>query len=602
MELHGWIALAILVSAALLFLTRKVPLEVTAISIPLALFLTGTVPDAEIVLAGFGNQAVLALAGVFVISSAMGTSGLAELIARRMQRVGGGQTRMLLVSGSTIAVMSAFMSNAATVAVMLPAMKAMARRADVPVSSLLMPLAFAAVLGGNLTLIGTAPNLLISDSLHAATGNGFGMFDFSIIGGPIVIVGVLFMAIVGRRLLPKGREADRLARAALPGHLVTHYGVGKRLTRLRLGKASLLVGRTLADLRLQQRYAVTVVLVGRRQGLALNWKVPQGDLVLERGDDLYLEGEAEDLWQLAEEQHTRMGLAGEHQIERVLDHGIQITEVMVGPRSAADGQSLRELEFRRNSKLSVLAVWRGGEPLPTAISTTPLAVGDTMLVAGSTAAVRRLRESEDFVFLTADDEGCDVRKAPLTLVLLGVALLPPLVGVAPLSISALLAALLMVVTGCVNARSLGRSIDWTVLALIVGTMPLGHALTVHGVAELAARGIQSVTAGFGPAAVLAVLYAVAAVISVTSSNAAAAVILAPVALAAAGELGMAPRAALLAVAYGCSCAFIVPFAHQCNLMVAGPGGYSTRDFVKVGGLLTLLVSAVAVALLALVLA
>jgi len=598
MELHGWIAIAILAAAAVLFLTRWLPVAVTAMAIPLALFLTGTVPDAEIVLEGFGNQAVLALAAVFILSDALGTSGVADLIARRLQSAGGGETRLLLVIGLVIAAMSAFMSNAATVAVMLPAMLAISQRSGVPISRLAMPMGFAAVLGGNLTLIGTAPNLLLSDSLKAETGAGFGMFDFSIVGLPIVVVGVTLMAVLGRRLLPRGDDSERLARAHLPQQIVKHYGVGHTLTRLRIGQASLLAGHTLVELKLQQRYGITVALVGRHAGLGLHWKVPQGDLELAVGDDLYLEGEDVDVWRLAEEQQTRMGLPGEHQFERVLDQGVQIAEAMVGPRSAAIGSSLRELSFRRRFKLSVLALWRGGRRSTDSLSTSALAVGDTLLVAGSAGAVRRLSESDDFELLTPAQRERDVRRAPLTLALFAVAIVPQLFGWIPLSISAMLAALLLVVTRCVPVRHVGRSIDWTVLALVVGTMPLGHALEVHGVADLAAELLTSSTSEFGPAAVLAVLYATAALTSVTSSNAAAAVILAPVALAAAEDLAIDPSHALLAVAYGCSCAFIVPFA-QCNLMVTTPGGYRARDFIKVGGLLTLFVGSVTIALLSL---
>ena len=597
MDIHGWIALVILLAAATLFLTRRLPLEATAIAIPLALWLTGTVPEAEAVLAGFGNQAVIALASVFVLGGAMKSSGVADLIARQLERMGGGEGRQILLVCVAVATLSAFMANAAALAVMLPSVVALCQRRGLSPSRLLMPTAFAAILGGNLSLIGTAPNLLISDHLQALTGRGFAMFDFSAVGLPIVLAGLLFLATLGRLLLPRSSAGDRLLRGGLPARLAREYGLADNLTRLRVGKASLLAGKSLSELQLSVNYDVVVVLVGRHEGLGLHWHVPTSDLVIQLGDDLYLEGETEDLWRLAEEQQTRIGLAGQHQVEAVLDQGIRLAEVLVGPRSGAIDKTLHEVGFRRHYKVSVLTLWRGDDKLARGLSTTPLQMGDTLLVAGSERAMRKLAESDDFVLLGGDVSGRDLRKAKLALLWLAVALIPPAFGWAPPAISALFGALMAVLTGCVTPRDAARNIEWSVLALIVGTLPLGHALEVHGVADQAAHLLEQLTASAGPAAALAGLFGAAALTAMLISNAAAAVVLAPVAAAAAAHIGMDPRASLLAVAYGCSCNFALPFAQQCNLIVATPGGYRTRDFLRVGLPLSLVVAAVAVALL-----
>jgi len=600
--LHGWIALAILVAAAALFISRRLPLEATAIAIPLALFLTGTVPDAEVALSGFGNQAVIALAAVFVLGAALQESGVAELLARRVERMGAGsEGRLVLVVCLAVVLMSAFMPNAAAVAVMLPGIVALAQRSSVPVSRLMLPTSFAAVLGGNLTLIATAPNLLLSEHLRATTGSGFHMFDFAVVGLPIALVGALTLAGPGRRLLPRAPTRERFTRGGLPGRLAHEYGLAENLTRLRVEEGSLLAGKAMFELRLADRYDVVVVLIGRRAGLGLHWHVPTSDLVLQVGDDLYMEGETENLWQLAEEQQTRIGLTGAHHVEAVLDQGIRLAEVLVGPHSAAVGKTLHEVGFRRQYRVSVLTVWRGDDKLAAGISTTPLEMGDTLLVTGSASAVRRLRESPDFVVLSGDDGGRDVRKAPLALALLALALLPPVLDLAPLAISALLAALLTVLSGCVSAKEAARAIDWRVLALVVGTLPLGHALAVHGVATHAAHGLLWLTAGLGEPAALACLFAAAATVTMASSNAAAAVILAPVATAVGATLGLPVTTPLLAVAYGCGCAFLMPYSNQCHLMVLAPGGYRLRDFLKVGALMSLVVAAVAIGGLALLL-
>lgn len=597
MSPHGWIALAILLAAATLFLTRRLPLEATAIAVPLLLWVTGTVPDAQQALSGFGNPAVIALACVFVLGGAMQESGVAELMARLLARAGGGELRLVAVVCVASAALSAFMFNAGVVAIMLPGVLALSRRARVPASRLLMPMAFATILGGNLTLIGAAPNVLASELLEATTGRGFAMFDFTPLGAALAAAGIAFLVLIGRRLLPAALPGDRLSRGGLPARLAREYGLAANLTRLRVTSNSRLCGRTLADLELGQRYDIVVVLLGRHSGLGLHWHVPTGDLCLQPGDDLYLEGDTEELWRLAEEQQTRIGLTGQHHVEAVLDQGIRLGEVLVGPRSGARGKTLRELEFRRTYRVSVLTLWRGDDKLAKGVSTTPLKVGDTLLVAGSERALRRLGESDDFALLAGDLSGRDVRKAPLALLLLGAALLPPAFGWAPLAISTLAAALLAVLSGCVNMRAAAHAIEWPVLALVVGTLPLGHALAEHGVAAAAAKLLLQLADGHGAVLVFGVLFGAASLVSITLNNAAAAVILAPVATRAALELGLSPGVALLAVTSGCSCAFLVPFAHQCNLMVATPGGYSTRDFLKVGSLLTLVVAGLAIALL-----
>lgn len=598
MSPHGWVALAVLLVAAWLFLTRKLPIEATALAIPLVLFATGTVPDAAVALQGFGNPAVIALAAVFVLGAGLQESGVAELLARRLQPLcGTSELRTVAVIGVVVTLLSAFVANAATVAMLLPAVLSLCRNAGVSPRRALMPLSFAALLGGNLTLIGTAPNLLVADYLEQRAGISLGLLDFALVGAPLAAAGLLSVVLFSRRQLPgasdpapsQGNGTDALASA---------HGLDQKLTRLHIERNSKLVGRTLGELLLHQRYDVQVVLVARHQGLVLHWRVPEATLTLQAGDDLYLDGSPEAIWTLAEEQLVQVGLAGSHHVEHVLDRGVVLAEVLVGPRSRATGRTLRELRFRHEHQLSVINIRRGEERHTHQLGRVPLDVGDVLLVAGSVGALRRLRQDDDFVVLSATDEPRDVRRAPLALVFLALALLPPLLGLAPLAVSALAGALLMSLTGCVAMHRAGRFIEWKVLALIVGTLPLGQALEAHGVAALAAEGILGAAS---PVAALALLFGAATLLSVTAGNAAAAVVLAPVASSVAGALGLDPRAPLLAVAYGCSCAFVVPF-NQCNLIVLSPGRYRSTDFLRAGWLPSLVVGATAVACLTLLMA
>jgi len=596
MGTDGWITLAILVAAVVLFLTEWLPLEVTALAIPVVLAVTGVVSDPADVLVGFGSHAVIALAAVFVISAGLQESGVAAMLGRWMEDVGrGSETRQLIVMAVPVAMLSAFMPNAAAVAVLLPAVLALARRSGIARSKLLMPLAFSAILGGSLTLIGTVPNLILSDRLRDYQGEGFGMFDFAVVGGPIVIAGIAYMAFVGRRLLPERHTADRLRAARLPEELARQYGLIQDLTRMRVGRQCALVGRTVGASDIGSNYRLRLVLVERQAGLGARSFFPGPDLRFQEGDDLYVDGEQEDIWIFAEEERLRIGLPGGHHVEHVLEHGVALGEFAVAPRAEEIGSTVRQLDFRARFGLNVLALWRGEAPTREGLADIPLQAGDALLVAGPARRQLDLVRDTDFVALTQPPEVRDARLAPIALLLLALAVVPVVFGLAPLALSALAAAVLMSVTGCVSPRGIRRAIDWRVLFLVIGTMPLGAAVESTGIADRAADAVLALTAGSGHLAIFALLFLLAAVFSNTVNNAAAAVILAPIAARTAASAGLEVKEALLAVAFGCSCAFLIPFSNQCNLMVLGPGGYRTRDFLLMGGGLTLVSATVAVA-------
>jgi di/tricarboxylate transporter len=281
-----------------------------------------------------------------------------------------------------------------------------------------------------------------------------------------------------------------------------------------------------------------------------------------------------------------------------MGRGVTMAEVTLSPHSDFIGRNLAAIGFRKRFGLSVLAISRRGELIEKEIAETPLKLGDALLVYGPIRSVRKLEENRDLVLLDRQRSEEDVRRAPLALLTLAVALVPPVMGWFPLAVSALAAALLMVGTGCVSLRGAQKAVDFRILFLIIGTVPLGDALFQTGVAGKLAATLFPSGMALGSFYVFGVLFAVSAILSTTSNNAAAAVILAPVAYAAAQTSGVDVGQTFLAVAYGASCAFILPFAHQCNLMVMGPGGYTTRHFVKVGTGLSIVMAITAVVLLA----
>ncbi len=483
MDLHGWIAVGTLGAAAVLFVTKWLPIGVTALAIPVVLVVTGVIENPSDALTGFGSQAVITIGSIFVVGAALQESGVATLMARGLQRLGGGSEVWLIglvMIGA--ALLSAIMNNAAAVALLLPAVVTLARRSLLPTSRLLMPMAFATVLGGTVTLIGTAPNLLLADEIRQRIASGLvspdqsiGVFTFALAGVPIVVTGILYMILVGRRLIPFRTAEDRLREARLPEEVAQSYGLLENLFQMRVVGQSLISGKTVAEASLRTRYGLSLVMVVRAGAIgSQRYLHPRADLVLEPEDRLYLQGEEVDAWSCAETEVLQFGLAGPQTIERMLGRGMTLTEVSVPPRSQAVGRNLTDMEFRRRYHGNVLLLWRRGKTIKQDATREPLEVGDVFLVSGNVQGTHELMRNPDFNVLTDPSAVEDVQHAPLAIGILLVAILPPILGIVEIPISALAAALMMVVSGCISMPSLRRAVDWKVLALDHRDHPPGH--------------------------------------------------------------------------------------------------------------------------------
>jgi di/tricarboxylate transporter len=602
MDIHAWIAIGTLVVAMVLFISKLIPLEATALSIPVVLAVTGTVTPAEAALRGFGNSAVISLGAIFVLSAGLQESGVATLMGRLLERFGGKKERSLvLLIMVTTCVLSAIMSNAATVAVFLPAVLVLSRRANISPSRLMMPLGYSAILGGTLTLISTTPNLILGSELERLSGGErtLGMFEFAVVGIPICVIGIAYMALIGTRVLGRGSSDKELQRENFRDRVEKRYQLDKQLYRITVSAGSELADTTITEANLGKRYGLEVVQIQRHRGLRRDLFLDvEGDLTINVGDVLFVEGSDDDAQRLANAQSIELEAAGRDETERLLGRGINLAEVTLSPHSDFIGRSLAEIGFRGRFGLSALAISRRDELIEREIAETPLKLGDALLVYGPIRSMRKVEESHDLVLLDRQRSEEDVRRAPLALLILAVALVPPVMGWFPLAVSALAAALLMVGTGCVSLRGAQKAVDLRILFLIIGTIPLGDALYQTGVAGKLAATLFPAGMALGNFYVFGVLFAISALLSTTSNNAAAAVILAPVAYAASQTSGVDVGQTFLAVAYGASCAVILPFAHPCNLMVMGAGGYTTKDFVKVGTGLSIVMAITAVVLLA----
>ncbi|HET9027362.1 MAG TPA: SLC13 family permease [Trueperaceae bacterium] len=598
--------------AIVLFVSDRVRIDVVALLVVLALTLSGVLSPQQ-ALAGFSDALVIMIAGLFVVGFAIVNTGLAAAVGNALGRVAGkSEPRMIVAVMLATGLLSAFMSSTGTVAVMLPIVVSMAWRAKVSPSKLLLPVAFAALVGGMLTLIATPPNLVVSQTLEDAGRAPFGFFAFTPIGIVMLAVAILYMATLGRFLLPATAPTSPGARGETEGlvEVATRYGLPTRLGRLTLQSGSPLVGSSLREVRWPERLGVRVLAIdtepeavraGVRSRRHLGRSKSLGpDTEFRVGDRILLQGSREALGAVA-------GLAASELLEvdvngeDLVPANLGFAEVLLTPRSSWIGNSLAALRFRERFGVQVVALQRGGERVVEGsgaqrLAETRLRFGDTLLVQGALSAIDRLDgERLDAVVLSesgGERPAPKRRKAPLAVVILLLMLASMSAGwVAPV-VAVLMAALALVVTGCLSMEEAYRSVQWQSVVLIAGMLPLASALEVTGGVQLVADVVVRVFGGSGPLVLLAGTYLVTAGLGQVMSNTATAVLMAPVALSAAAGLGVSPEGVLMMVALASASSFCTPMATPVNTLVVGPGQYRFMDFARVGLPLQLLMGVV----------
>lgn len=574
--------LAILGIAIVLFIVDWLRVDIVAILVLLALILTGLVTPQE-AFEGFSSPAVITVWAIFIVSGGLFYTGVAMRLGDRLLDLAGkSQSRLIGLLMTTVGVMSGVMNNVGATAVLMPAAVSLSRKSQVNVSRLLIPLAFGSLLGGMMTLIGTPPNILVSDALRLAGLEPFSLLDFAPLGLVAMVVGIAYMILIGRYLLPDRSPAERLAAVdVLEEDLVDLYRLGERLFRARIPANSALIGKSLMESGLRQDFELSVIGLERRgqAQLALD-----KDTLLRRGDVLLIEGMVDNLvWAEASgllDVQPEVGV-GDRDLQSEV---VGITEVILSPHSRLVGKTLTDVQFREKYNLSVLAILRDGRPRRTGLAELPLRFGDTLLVQGPRQNFRVLQREVDFVVLGGLGDEAPIRssRAPVAAGLVLVMLVPVILGWLPITASALLAGILMVLTGCLTMDEAYQSIEWKAVFLVAGTLPLGIAMEKTGTAQFLADMMINSVGGLGPMALLAGFYILTNLLTQFMSNAASSVLIAPIAIEAANRVGGDPRALLMAVAVAASAGFLTPVAHQSNVMVMGPGGYRFSDYLKVG--------------------
>jgi di/tricarboxylate transporter len=538
---------------------------------------------------------VLMIAGLFVVGGAIFETGIADAAGRWLGRIAGVQpVRLLVVVMVSTALLSAFLSSTGTVAVMLPVVLSLVRRAGLSPSKVMMPLAFASLLGGMLTLIGTPPNLVVSNQLRAEGLEPFNFFAFTPVGVAVLAVGVLFMVTLGRHLLPDRRppsaeEGPSVTRA----QLMDGYALRDQLFELQLLPTSESVGRTLAETGLRRHYQIDVLTLATPTSRGRHLRLADPGSLLRVGDVLLVKGERRAVERFASQQDVVIT-----DWQASLPDALQLAEVLVPPRSRLLGRSVREVRFRDRYGVAVLADKRGGELLETDASTVPLRLGDTLLVAGGRSALNRLSEQAgDFIVVGEPGELREKplsRRSPWVLGILLAMLALMTFGLVANVAAVLLAAVAMVAVGALGMDAAYRHINWESVVLIAAILPLATALEKTGGLELIVTGLLAGLDGAGPRLLLLVLFALTSLLSQLISNTATTVLVAPIAFGLALDLGLSPYPLLLTVAVAASTAFSTPVASPVNALIINPGSYRFGDFLRVGVLLQLLVLAVTV--------
>jgi di/tricarboxylate transporter len=773
--------LIILSIAILLFITERVRMDLVALIVMVALTLTNLVTPSE-ALSGFSNSAVITVWAVLILSAGLTRTGVANFVGQNILRLSGrSEARLLVIIMVAVGILSGFMNNIGVAAMMMPVVIDMARRIGRPPSKLLMPLAFASLLGGMITQIGTPPNILISESMQEMGLESFQMFDYAPVGIIVMLVGVAFMVLVGRYLLPV-RDIAKESTALDTDELEDVYDIRDRLFRARLPAGSPLDGKTLAESRLGSALGLNVIAIlrngetqlapdpetlllsgdellvggrldqlgelrGRSHLIRENDQAPVGLLVsaevsvmeatlssdssliaktiveseirgrfninvlgicregkpiieniqgvpLRRGDTLLVQGFNNDLKNLAQSANfesliavsnfdivssyhldarlltlrlpedsilvgktlaeSRLGDALGLEVLTVVRNGeifpmpspkeplfaedllvveghpedlkimrglqdleidpgaevdlsdyesdqIGVAEVVLSPHSMLAGKNLRQLHFREKYGLSVLAIWRGGRPYRSGLRDMSLRFGDAMLLYGSRSRILVLGSEPDFLVLTQEaQEPPKLKKAPLTVAIMGLVLLTVILDILPISIAAVTGLILMILTGSLSMEEAYRAIEWKAIFLIAGMLPLGIAMERTGAARFLADGVVDMAGSLGPLGVLAGLFILTTISAQFMPNPAVAVLLAPVALSIATTIGVSPYPFLMTVAISSSAAFLSPVGHPSNVIIMGPGGYRFVDYIKVGLPLTLVILVVVLIVLPIV--
>ena len=596
------ITLIILVLSAAFFMSGKVRSDLVALCALISLLIFQILTPEE-ALSGFSNSVVIMMVGLFVVGGAIFQTGLAKMISSKILKLAGkSESRLFLLVMLVTSAIGAFVSNTGTVALMLPIVVSLAVSAGMNPGRLLMPLAFASSMGGMMTLIGTPPNLVIQNALTSAGFEPLSFFSFLPVGLICVAVGTLvLMPLTKWFLSQKGKKQEVDASGKSLNQLVKEYGLSSNLFRLRADTSSLLVGKTIIDLDVRRKYGLNILEVRRgdvsqnRFLKTITQKLAEPNTVMQEQDVLYVTGEVENVERFAEDYLLKMldGHATEEatKANNSLDfYDIGIAEIVLMPSSNLANRTVKDADLRGKFNVNVLGIRRKSEYILQNLGDEKMHSGDVLLVQGTWQNIARLsKEDVDWVVLGQPlDEAAKVTldyKAPVAaaiMVLMVAMMVFDFIPVAPVT-AVMIAGVLMVITGCFrNVEAAYKTINWETIVLFAGMLPMSLALEKTGASEYISNGLVTGLGNYGPIVLLAGIYFTTSLMTMFISNTVTAVLMAPIALQSALQIGVSPVPFLFAVTVAASMCFASPFSTPPNALVMPAGQYTFMDYIKVG--------------------
>ncbi len=580
--------LSLLLGALVLFASEKIRADFVAMIVMLILIITGTVSIQE-GFSGFSNPAVITVISMFILSAGLERTGVADRLGSLLLKVAGVHpVRLTMTVMLAVGVMSAFMNNiGATVILITPAF-AICRKIGYPPSKLLIPISFGSLLGGLTTMVGTPPNLLVSMALENAGYKAFEMFDFLPTGLAVMFAGMIYMAFIGRHLIPS-REVT--------GNFTTAYHLENYVTEVSIPDGSSLTGSRVKDAKVIRDIGITILRIRRDQNGQLIEMEPSPDTLLEVNDRLLIEGNLEKLFKVIETRHLIIHIKTKITDQELTGKNIKLAEVVLSHKSRVIGQTIRQSNIKRRYGILALALRKREQTIDLNYVDIPLDIGDVILVQGTPENLNELAGNDEFLVINnLEPKIRDVKKAPWALLAMATAVITAATGLLHISVAGLIGVLMMVFTKSVKIENIYRDIEWRVIFLIACMMPLSVAMDEShtGTAAWIGNGVVNVAGDYGPYVVLLLLLICVTAITEVMSNAAAAVLMAPIGISIAVGMNLEPYPFLMAVAIGASSTFLTPIGHQANVLVYGMGGYKFTDFTRTGFMLNIIITIITI--------
>ncbi|MDX1653469.1 MAG: SLC13 family permease [Brumimicrobium sp.] len=593
MTLSIGLVLGVLVIAFVFFLTGWLRPDIIAMLVLLSLVIMGIIEPID-AFQGFSSFAVMAIAGLLIIGEGLERTGVVKWVARKLEGLTGKSfNRLLLINTSIPGLLSGFVNIVAAASFFIPVILRLCLKLKVSPSKVLMPMACLALCGANLTLIGASHNLVVHSLLEESQGAGFGFFEFTIVGAALLIVALLYIFVLGRKLLPERVKIEKPKEVTVTSNLIENYDLKDSLYEVWITTEYKNTAVKLSELDLEKKYGLLLIEVVREHDQFLNL---EGDFELKREDLLLIKGEREVVKKFCDSYEGIAFMGPPRSQEKYPVSSAELAEAVVPPRSPVVGKTAKEMNFKKEFGLTLIGYYRNGKAYHASVSEEKLEEGDGLLFYGPRDKIRDFEPEKEILVYHKPGEP-DVssslkKKAPLAALILVAVIGSAAANLVPISVSALAGAVLMVLTGIINPLKTYDAIDWKTLVLIGGMYPLGLALSETGASDLIGNTLIDTLGGFGPIVVMAGIVILTMILTQPIHNAAVAIIMTPIAINAAELMGTNPRAFCVAVLVACSTTFLMPFGHPAPLMVQEPGKYKGSDYIKFGLPLNILALAV----------